>query len=483
MTFNELKAKIEELRPGLSPESELIIALFMPFCEAQQRRIKELEDKLAKNSSNSSIPPSKDTFKPSKQRSLRQLSGKKPGGQLGHKGRKKPLSDNPDEIIPYKVSHCPDCDRDLSRIAPDDIIRRQVEDLPPIKTFITEHQIELKTCPCCAVQWQAGGCSINNEFEYGPRIKAISVYLSAFQFIPAFRTKQMLSVLGVELSTGSLDNFRRRAARELQPFVNDLTQSIKTATAGFFDETSMKIKGLGHWVHVAATSLMTLFCLHPNRGRQAHRDINILPHFKGVLHRDDYHSYHAYNEATHSLCNAHLLRDLKFAIEQNNQASWAEPLIELLLKIKEQVERADGGVLTPSWQGRHRKRYQHLVAKGLQLNPPAVKKDGSRRGRTKQSRTVNLLLRFQDQEDAILRFMTHPEACFDNNQAERDLRMNKVRQKVSGGFRSKQAGEEFMRIRSLISTAIKQGVDPIEQLVAVFSPGDESYMSLARHPE
>ena len=357
MTFTELKAKVDELRPGLSPEGQLLVALFMPFCEAQQRRIKELEDQLAINSANSSKPPSQDNFKSPKKRSLRRPSGKKPSGQPGHQGSRKRLTDTPDDTVKYEVTECPDCGRDLSQVKADGIIRRQVEDLPPIKTVVVEHQIELKTCPCCSLQWQAGGCPINNEFEYGPRIKAIGVYLSAYQFIPALRTKQMMSVFGVELSTGSLDNFRRRAARQLEPFLERLRQSISSATAAFFDETGMKVKGLGHWVHVAATCLMTLFCLHARRGRQVHEAMNVLPHFEGLLHRDDYHSYHGYDKATHSLCNAHLLRDLKYAIERDGQASWAEPLIELLLKIKEQVERSDGGVLHPAWQGRHRKAY------------------------------------------------------------------------------------------------------------------------------
>lgn len=484
MISSELRAVFDKSHASWTvSEANDFCRLLLSSFEQLEQRVKSLEDQLAINSSNSSKPPSKDNFKSPKKRSLRKPSGKTPGGQPGHPGRGKRLTDSPDDTVKYEVTECPDCGRNLSEVPVDGIIRRQVEDLPPIQTFVIEHQLELKTCPCCAVQWQAGGCPIDNEFEYGPRIKAISVYLSAFQFIPALRTKQMLSVFGVELSTGSLDNFRRRAARELRPFVRRLAQSIRQSTAAFFDETGMKVSGLSHWVHVAATSLMTLFCLHAKRGRQAHQDMNVLPDFEGILHRDDYHSYHTYDKAKHSLCNAHLLRDLKFAIERDAQASWAEPLIELLLKIKEQVERSDGGVLCPAWQGRHRRAYQRIIAEGLRLNPPATKKDGSRRGRTAQSKTVNLLLRFQQQEEAILRFMTDAEARFDNNQAERDLRMNKVRQKISGGFRSKEAGEEFMSIRSLISTAIKQGADPIEQLVAVFTPGDKSYMALAHSPE
>ena len=483
MTSTSLKKTFTESSSDWCDEAKAFSLLLLSSMEQLEDRLKRLEDKLAVHSGNSSKPPSKDDFKSPKKRSLRQSSGKKPGGQAGHRGSGGRLKEDPDQTLTYSVNDCPACGRDLQGVVADGVIRRQIEDLPPIKTIVTEHRIELKTCPCCCVQWQAGGCPVDHEFEYGPRIKAMCVYLSAFQFIPALRTKQMMATLGVALSTGSLDNFRRRAAKELRGFVEQLRQSITRATAAFFDETGIKVKGLGHWVHVAATSLMTLFCLHAKRGRQAHETMNVLPHFTGLLHRDDYHSYHGYDQATHALCNAHLLRDLKYAIERDGQASWAGPLIDLLLKIKEQVDRSDGAKLCASWQGRHRKAYRGLIKQGLELNPPAIKQDGSRRGRTAQTKTVNLLLRFRDQEDAILRFMTHAGASFDNNQAERDLRMNKVRQKVSGGFRSKRAGEEFMIIRSLVSTAIKQGRDPIDQLVAVFTPGDTSYMHLAAYPE
>jgi len=499
VTYQELKIKVSEIEPSLSEEGKLLLSIFLPAYEEQEaliksqqatiekqaKRIKELEDQLAINSRNSSKPPSKDDFKPSKQRSLREKSGKKPGGQPGHKGSGAVLRDNPDDVILYEVKSCPACDTDLRSIAADEVLRRQVEDLPPIQTIVTEHQIELKTCPCCTTQWQAEGCpdTIKYEFQYGPRIKAISVYLSAYQFIPALRTKQLLEVFGVKLSTGSLDNFRKSAARNLKGFMETLRLSIIGSCAGFFDETGIKVKGLGYWVHVAATSLFSFFMLHAKRGRQAHEDMKILAFFKGILHRDDYHSYHSYLQALHALCNAHILRELIYAIDRNAQQEWADPLIKLLVKIKEQTEQSPTGVLDLRWQGRHRKTYRQLVALGLQNNPPAIKKDGQTRGRTAQSKTVNLLIRLRDKEDEILRFMTHPQAQFDNNQAERDLRMNKVRQKVSGGFRSPQAGEEFMTVRSFIATAIKQGADPVEELVGLFTPNSEEYMRLARHPE
>lgn len=485
MTFAKLKAEVDRLRPALSAEGLMLVDLFMPFCEAQQETIKKLEDKLAVTSANSSKPPSKDDFKPTKARSLREKSGKKPGGQLGHKGSKSRLIDNPNEIIPYTITACPGCGSNLSGVSPDGFIRKQVEDIPPLKTIVTEHRIEIKTCPCCAIQWQAAGCpeDIKHEFQYGPRVKAISVYLSAFQFIPAFRTKQLLKVFGVNLSTGTLDNFRKSAARQLPEFLETLRFSIIASLCGFFDETGMKVKGIGHWVHVAATELFSLFMIHPKRGREAHDEMDVLTWFEGILHRDDYHSYHAYPQATHSLCVAHLLRDLIYAIDRDKQEEWADPFIKLLLQVKRQKVESSNGVVDRRWQGRHRKKYRELLAIGLKRNPPAVKEDGSTRGRTAQTKTVNLLLRLRDNEDEVLRFMTHALAQFDNNQAERDLRMNKVRQKVSGGFRSLVAAQEFMDIRSFVATAIKRGADPVEELVNLFTPGNGDYMRLARHPE
>jgi transposase len=492
MTFAELQSQVRKIEPKLSAEGLMLVELFMPYCEVFAKenaelkaKIKKLEDQLATNSTNSSKPPSKDNFKPPKARSLRKKSGKSPGGQLGHKGRGAGLRDNPDEIVSYQVAHCPSCDKDLQGVEVDEIIRKQVEDLPPITTIVTEHRIEVKTCPCCNTRWQAQGCPqhIKYEFQYGPRIKAISVYLSAFQFIPALRTKQMMEVFGVKLSTGSLDNFRKSASRELKTFVEVLRLSIIDSCAGFFDETGIKVRGIGHWVHVAATSLFSLFMLHAKRGRLAHEQMNVLPFFKGILHRDDYHSYHNYPDAIHALCGAHFLRDLIYSIDRDRQSDWADPLIKLLIKIKEQAERSPTGTVDQRWQGRYRKKYRLLIDLGLKNNPPAVKQDGSIRGRTAQSKTVNLLLRLRDKEDEVLRFMTHQHARFDNNQAERDLRMNKVRQKVSGGFRSVEAGKQFMNIRSFIATAIKQGADPIEELVSLFTPDNDEYMRLARNPE
>lgn len=245
----------------------------------------------------------------------------------------------------------------------------------------------------------------------------------------------------------------------------------------------MKVAKQCLWSHIAATKLHSLFSLHPQRGGQVHEDIGILPGFTGIAHHDALPAYNRFEQATHSLCCAHLLRELTFAVERDGQAQWAQPMIELLLKIKASVERSPSGIVDVRLQGRYRKRYQELVALGLGANPPTLKADVTKKGKAKQTKTHNLLIRLQDRQADYLRFMTHAQAEFDNNQAERDLRMNKVKMKVSGCFRSLAAGQEFMAIRSLVATAVKQGRDPIQVLRQVFTRDEDRYMELAIYPD
>lgn len=478
MTFAELKLAIEQLSPSLSEEGKMLVSLFMPFCEAQQARIKELEDQLAKNSRNSSKPPSQDHYGSPRPNNSANRDGRKAGGQAGHKGHKAKLKDDPDHTIRYQLDKCPDCDHDLKATLLDELIRKQVEDIPPLRSVITEHQIEVKTCPCCGQQWQAGGCEQQHEYEYGPHIKSLAVYMSIHQFIPQGRIQSFLKLFGIKLSTGTLNNFRHQGAKALSEFEFSLKQKLTQAKAAHFDETGMKVNGVNHWVHVASTKLLSWFGIHRNRGRIAHDAFSILPDFKGIAHRDSYRSYDDYPKSKDSLCNAHIIRELEFAIERDGQAFWAKPMLDLLLTIKKQVEARADRIADLRWQGRHRRKYQALVELGLDRNPVALRPDGQVRGRTKQSKTYNLLIRLRDRKEDVLRFMTDPLAEFTNNQAERDLRMNKVRAKVSGGFRAITPAEEFMRLRSFIHTAIKQARCPMEVLAQLFKPGCQDYLSL-----
>jgi hypothetical protein len=499
--LTQIKILYEQAEPILTAEQgKLIIGLLIPVCERLQEqvslqaeeisllktRIKQLEDQLATNSKNSSKPPSSDGLKSPKDRSLRASSDKPAGGQKGHQGQGGQLSDKPNETFRFSVDQCPECEMDLRQQALDDLIRKQLIDIPPVVPHITEYQIELKTCPCCGKQWRAEGCpaGIYHELEYGPGVKAVSVYLSAYQYLPIKRTRELLQgILGLKLSSGSLDNFRKSAAAQLSGFLADLKQTITQAKAAFFDETGMKVAKQRLWSHIAATKLHALFSLHPQRGGEVHEQIGILPDFTGIAHHDALPAYNRFEQATHSLCCAHVLRELTFALERDGQAQWAQPMIELLLNIKASVERSPTGIVDLAWQGRYHKRYQELVTLGLGANPPTLKADSTKRGKAKQTKTHNLLIRLQDRQADYLRFMTHAEAEFDNNQAERDLRMNKVKMKVSGCFRSLTAGQEFMAIRSLVATAVKQGRDPIQVLRQVFTLGDYQYLELAKYPD
>ena len=505
MKFEELERQVGILTPGLSTEGRMLVGLFMPFCkelyEENKRlkeRIKELEvenkalqvenkalqaenkalrDQLAKNSRNSSKPPSQDQAGAVK--STKKESNRPMGGQRGHTGQGGKLEEHPDTTLFYSLGDCPDCGQDLREVEVDEIIRKQIEDIPEIKTTVTEYQVEVKTCPGCRAQWQAGGCPAIHEFEYGPNVKALSVYLSTYQFIPQKRIKELLCIFGINLSTGTLNNFRKAAAKQIQPFIKELQQTIAKSPSAHFDETGIKVGKVNHWVHVASTLLLSFFGIYNKRGQQAHKEMDVLPKFSGIMHHDSYRPYNGYSESRSSLCCAHILRELQFAIERDNQQSWAQPMTELLLEIKKEVDESIHTIAELSSQHRYRKRYRKLIQQGLKMNPPAQRPDGQIKGATKQSKTYNLLVRLRDREDDILRFMSEPLAQFTNNQAERDLRMNKVRAKVSGGFRALKPAEEFMHIRSLISTAVKQSVCPLLTLKQVFSPGNNDFLHLA----
>jgi transposase len=475
--YDELKSKYEQISGTWPEEAKSFSELLLSVIDRLERRIKTLEDQVAQNSRNSSKPPSQDMHRRVKEGD-RWPSGRKAGGQKGHTGQGGKLKDDPDKILPYTLGDCPKCGQDLRPVGLDEIIRKQVEDLPPIKTTVTEHRIEVKTCPGCGVRWQAGGCDVQHEFEYGPNVKSLSVYLSAYQFVPQKRVKALLGVFGLELSTGTLNNFRKAAARQIGPFVEALRLELTKAPAAFFDETGIRVGGVNHWAHVAATKTLAFFGIHRHRGQKAHQDMDILPKFKGTAHHDSYRSYDDYPQSRHSLCGAHIIRELCFAIERDGQQPWAEPMIDLLLQIKKQREARTEGVCDHRWQSRHRNTYRQLIQQGLQMNPPAHRPDGQTRGAVKQSKTYNLLIRMRDREEDILRFMIDPIAEFTNNQAERDLRMNKVRAKVSGGFRALAPAEEFMCIRSLITTAVKQAVCPLKTLNQVFTQGNTEFMGL-----
>jgi transposase len=435
-------------------------------------RLHELEARLAKDSHNSSKPPSSDGLA-RKTKSLRLRSGKKPGGQIGHRGATLRLVAAPDTVVEHRPAMCSGCHTPLG----DDAVvvlreRRQVHELPSLRLVVTEHQALHVCCPACqAVTAGAFPAVAPSRAQYGPRLRALAVYLVEQQLVPYGRAHEVLADLfGASLSLGSLVEWVSRAATTLEPVEAQIKVALSQAPVLHSDETGVRQAGRLAWAHVASTSRLTHYAVHPKRGTEATTAIGILPTYQGVSVHDGWKPYWAQTRCRHALCNIHHLRELTFLHEQYGQG-WAKELKDLLREMKAAATRArtDGFTrLARKQRDQFVTRYEELLARGLAANPPPVRLL-HRRGRPKQSSARNLLERLWLGRDAVLAFLDDLGIPFDNNQAERDLRMFKVQQKVSGCFRSAHGGTAFSRIRGYLSSLSKQGIKRLAALEAVFT--------------
>lgn len=440
-----------------------------------RERILFLDSQIAQNSSNSSKPPSSDGLrkKPSIPGSQRRPSGKKRGGQLGHKGSTLLPRATPDKIIDHSLLTC-SCGQDLSSQKPDQIISSQVFDLPPTKLEVTEHRFEVKTCSCCkissSVPFPSGlkGLSV----EYGPHIKAYAVYLMHFHLIPLRRVSLLLKDLyQIEVSIGSLDLWAIEASGRLSDFEKNIATALKNAEVVHFDETGMRCEGSLHWLHSASNLKHTFFGIHSQRGSIAMTDFGILPDFTGLAVHDHWKAYFNFIKCLHVLCNSHILRELTFIHEELHEL-WAKKMKELLQNIETEIKmtKAEGLLGLSAERIRfYEKKYDQILLEALKfslLHAPVLKR--GKRGKQKQTKSKNLIDRMQKFKIEILRFMHDFRVPFTNNQGERDIRMNKVKQKISGCFRSFNGAQVYCRIRSFFSTAQKQNVNLQEAILAVF---------------
>ena len=453
-----------------NPEAiaDLLLFLIKENTELKQR-VKVLEDQVNKNSRNSSKPPSSDGMKKPVPKSLRETGKKSVGGQDGHPGRTLRMVANPDYIIVHSVDTCP-CGCNLKEVPILDMAKRQVFDLPPKRIVVTEHQAEIKRCFDCRTLVKASfPADVNSPVQYGQHLNALSVYLNQYQMLPLDRICDfMKDVFDLSLSEATLLSANANAYKQLAPAEKAIKEQIIASPVVHFDETGMYVNGIRQWCHTASTSKLTHYGVHVNRGKIAMIAMGILPFFRGTAVHDCYDSYWGFLLCLHALCNAHILRELIFVLEQEKQL-WAKDMINLLLEAKKAVEskRQIGAIMDITQMADLICRYNRILEMGFAedlLCHPIEPKLPGKRGKQKQSYPKNLLDRLKERQHEVLRFISDMNVPFDNNLVERDQRMNKVKQKVSGTFRSQAGANEFCRIRGYISTVRKYSLSVLDAL-------------------
>jgi transposase len=454
-----LKERVGELEERLKASEGKV--------EEQKEQIEKLEDKQSKDSHNSSLSPSSDRFSRAK-RSLREKSGKKVGGQEGHEGKTLCQVSQPDEVIVQRVEKCEHCQADLRREPVLQVERRQEWDVPPVQLVVREYQAEQKSCPSCGQV--SRGCfpeGITAPVQYGPAVGAAGVYLVQQQLFPYERAcETMEDLLGVRMSAGTLKSLIMRCAKNLGQVEERIKEHLRNVEVRHQDETGFYVEGKRWWMHVTSTQSVTHYGVHPKRGSEALDAIGLMEGFRGTSIHDAFGSYTRYPGCKHGGCNVHTLRDLNFQEEQKKQA-WAQKMATVLLEMKDAVakaKQAGQNKLTDEQRNGLLKRYHEVIEEGYQENPPDPVPKQPKKGRRKQSQARNLLDRLSKKQDIVLRFLDDFSVPFDNNLAERDLRMIKVQQKVSGCFRRSEGATAFARIRGYLSTLRKQALPVLSAL-------------------
>ena len=444
-----LSTQISELSQTVEKQNKTISDL--------DARLKKLEKQSNQTSQNSSLPPSTDGFK--KTKSLRQPSNKKPGGQVGHQGSTLNRVENPDLVVIHHPQTCQGCGCRLEDVEPEKTIRRQVFDLSPLNIQVTEHRVLIKVCPNCYYKNKgAFPKHVTQPTQYGPHLTSVLAYLSHYQLIPFNRLKQLTQdIFGVTISQGTLVNMTKRFYELLETTEASIKENLLASSYLHLDETGCYVNGKRQWLHVTSNKRYTHYFVHEKRGSQAIEANGILPSFKGTVIHDHWTPYFKYDDCTHALCNVHHLREFKGIIEFENQ-QWAKDMTELLLEAKTYSEETEYPLPRDKVQ-EFGQRYQTIIEEGYLANPL--------KAHEKNTDPVRLLNRLSKRQEEVLEFLYQVEVPFDNNLAERDVRMTKTKQKISGCFRTEKGAHCFARIRGFISTYQKQGLTIIESIETI----------------
>ena len=457
--MRDRESKKRALLELIKKDTEAVVELLLDLIE----RVEVLEQQLAKNSRNSSKPPSSDGYNKPKPKSLRKKGSRKSGGQPGHSGKTLELSKNPDKIIKHTLSRCPISGESFTDKDIFNIIKRQVFDLPEPKLLVEEHWIYQYRNSSGRVVTAEVPEGVNAPVQYGKRFQSWLVYLNDYQLVPLKRIRQMcVDLYGYCVSEDTILKARQQCYEQLEGFESQVKEKLKNSTIAHADETGLKINSKNHWLHTLCNKRYTFLGIHRKRGFQALEAFGILEGFCGRLVHDCWPAYFRLKNCLHSLCNPHLLRELVFAEEQLEQR-WAKKMGQLLQDAYDYSKASKGNVADKSKHSWH-VRYGRIIAEGYRENPHFDDPPGSK----KKTKSRNLLERMDKYREEILAFLWDPEIPFSNNQAERDIRMVKVKQKISGGFRTLQNAEIFPRIRSYLSTEQKHGVQAWEALAKAF---------------
>jgi transposase len=456
--------------PTYEELAALVVALQARIAE-QDAELAELRRQLGASSRNSSRPPSTDGLDKPAPKSLRGRSGRKPGGQPGHEGRTLRQVATPDEVV-HEPASCTGCGAELPADSrPASVVRRQVFDIPKITVRVVEHRLVSRRCRCGQVTAAAGPAGVGAPVSYGPHAAAIAVYLCLGQHLPVERTAGLLADLfGTPMSAGTVAAWTARASAGLEPFTAAVRMELADAELVHVDETGLRVAGRLHWLHVACSALFTVLFCSAKRGKPAIDAVGVLPGFTGVAVHDAFAPYARYTTATHALCNAHLLREL-IAVVDHSAAHpipdsgtppdwcWAQQVIDALLALKAITDTAAlpaADVLAAQ---------RRLIVSAALVGGSAESSPAGAVGRRHRALARRIRRRIAD----YLRFATDPRVPFDNNQAERDIRMAKIKQKVSGGMRTLAGAQDFAAMRSYLSTAAKHGRRPFDALTELTS--------------